>query len=55
MTVGNGVGDGVGDVVPHRREVAVARVLGRLRRFRRQRTVGHDVFSASLTLSLTLG
>ena len=41
--------------MPHRREVAVARVLGRLRRCRRQRTVGHDDFSASLTLTLTLG
>ena len=37
------------------RKVAVARVLGRLRRCRRQRTVGHDDFSASLTLTLTLG
>ena len=27
--------------MPHRREVAVARVLGRLRHCRRQRTVGH--------------
>ena len=39
-------------LVPRRREVAVARVLGRLRRCRRQRTVGHDDFSASLTLTL---
>ena len=31
--------------MPHRREVAVARMLGRLRRCRRQRTVGHDDIS----------
>ena len=45
---------GTSEQVPHRREVAVARVLGRLRRCRRQRSAGHDDFSASLTLTLTL-
>ena len=38
-------------VVPRRREVALAHVLGRLRRCRRQRTARHDDFSASLTLT----